>query len=146
MVFLIKKFQADGPTLKLFMHAVSQFYQGLGLLHRPIYSMHKWADRGFEKTTINQPITSSITPEDVTQQLWGGDIKGFSLLQMVFTPEEVKVLIGHLHQETNSNTRRVSVQDAIVAYVVDLYNSLVNEPITTVRFVLTVRLLFHNIF
>ncbi|KAF9068448.1 hypothetical protein BDP27DRAFT_1327362 [Rhodocollybia butyracea] len=131
---------ADAPTVKFFMHAVSQFYQGLELLNQPIYSMHKWADKGVERTTINQPIVSSMTPEKMNQQLWGGDVKGCSLLRTVFSPEEVKILIGRLHQESNSNTHRVSVQDAIVAYVVDLYNSFVDEPITTVRFVLTYRL------
>ncbi|KAF9068449.1 hypothetical protein BDP27DRAFT_1403283 [Rhodocollybia butyracea] len=136
---------ADGPTLRFFMRAVSQFYQGLELLGRPIYYMQKWADKGFKNTTVNQPIASSpMTPEYVTQQLWGGDtIKGYSLLQTAFTPEEVKVLIRRIHQEelsNSNNAHRVSVQDAIVAYVVDLYNSLVDEPITTVRFVLTYRL------
>ncbi|KAF9063865.1 hypothetical protein BDP27DRAFT_209983 [Rhodocollybia butyracea] len=48
--------------------------------------------------------------------------------------------MNRIHQETNNSLSRVSVQDTIVAYAVNLYNSfIINDPITTVRFILTYR-------
>jgi hypothetical protein len=100
--------------VNFFIHATSQFYQGLEPLNKPMYSMHKWPVQGSEGTTVKQPpIPSSMAPEDVNQQLWGGDTKGCSLLQMFFTLEEVNALKRRIHRETNSKTPRVSSQDAI---------------------------------
>ncbi|KAF9068445.1 hypothetical protein BDP27DRAFT_1364161 [Rhodocollybia butyracea] len=130
---------ADGPTVKLFIHTLSQFYQGLELSNQPKYFMRKWAAEGSKNTntSINRPVTSSVTHKELVQQLWGNDTEGCSLLQIIFTPEEVRGLMKRIHQEINNP--RVSVQHATVAYVVNLYNSFVNDPITIVRFILTYR-------
>ncbi|KAF9061571.1 hypothetical protein BDP27DRAFT_1452174 [Rhodocollybia butyracea] len=132
----------DAATVKYFMDAVSRFYQGLEPLNKPMYSMHKWTSGGPEDETasISRLATSSITSGDLNQLLWGGDNEGCSLLQISFTPDEVKALKRHIYQETNNNTPRISGQDAIVAYVVNLYNKFVDEPITTIRHILTYRL------
>ncbi|KAF9068447.1 hypothetical protein BDP27DRAFT_1327360 [Rhodocollybia butyracea] len=130
---------ADAPTVKLFMHAISQLYQGLEPLNKPMYSMHKWVAEESKGTTVNH-IPSSMTPEDVNQRIWGGDTKGCSLLQMSFTRGEVNALKMRIQQEINNKAPRTSSQDAVVAYLANLYNKFVDEPITTVRFVLTYRL------
>jgi hypothetical protein len=124
--------------VKHFMLTVSQLYAGLELPTRPAYSTRTWNPHVHNSLNPKFDIPS-LTSKELTELSFAGKTDGHTLLRIPFCMDEIKAILKHIHNDSHQQNIQVLSQDAIVAYILHLYNDVIKERITKVRFILNVR-------
>jgi hypothetical protein len=136
----------------LFVNAISEFYQNAHPKITPVLHRRKWPDLSNRPSELKElykkyfaPASNPITFDDLAQ-LWIDRSKGSVFYRFVFSAGDIQLLKLHalsgsskVEQKRKETQLKFGTQEVVVAFFSEVYNTVMNEPITTIRFVNSVR-------
>jgi hypothetical protein len=142
----------DLTTMIFFLNAISEFYQNAQPKITPVLHRRKWPDLSTNPTELKElykkyfaPACNPIAFDDLAK-LWVDKSKGCVFYRFVFSVEDIQLLKFHalnddckVELECNKTQVKLGTQEVVVAFISEVYNKVMKEPITTIRFVNSVR-------